>query len=92
MCPGNVPINGNCQQNVNDSHMLVSANYMLQTTVDNPCVTWYYKSWEFGVVCGPVNSSQLIRLYHNGDISGTALCWRAERYAPKTVYWLEQIV
>lgn len=92
MCPGNVPINGNCQQNVNGSRMLVNTNCMLKTTIDKPYVTWYYKSWEFGVVYGPVISSQLILLYNNGEISGSALCWRADRYAPKTIYSLEHLI
>ena len=92
MSPGNDPTHGKYQQNVNDISMLADANYMLQKTIDKPCVTWYYKTWEFGVVKGPVDSNGLIRLFENGELSGSALCWRVEKYAPHYVYRLEDII
>ena len=65
---------------------------MLTDIVKEPFITWFYKKWHFSDIAGPVTTKELLDMYNQHIITDTSTCWRAEIYAPKTVYKLSDIV
>ncbi len=65
---------------------------MLTNIMNGPFITWFYKKWHFADIAGPVTSKELLDMYNQQILTDTSTCWRADIYAPKTVYKLSDIV
>ncbi len=75
-------------QNVKNSFVIVTANDSVSfvKNMSDETSLWMYKTWHFGQVHGPVTLNYIQQSYENGTLDNSSLCWRYEKYVPKRVY------
>jgi len=67
-------------------------NNMSTYIMNEPFIIWFYKKWYFSDAAGPITSQELLDMYNNNILTDSSTCWRAEMYAPKTIYKITDIV